>query len=195
VTSRERYGVDLLGPTRLNYHWQARAGAGYSAEHFRIDWAAQQATCPQGRTSISWTPAVDGRRNDVVKIKFSTSDCGRCAHRDRCVRSKKTYVRRTLTVRPRTQYEALQAARQRGQTPEFAALYARRAGIEGTISRGVRTCRLRRTRYIGQARTHLGHVLTAVGLNVLRLGEWFAGIRRAKTRCSPFSRLMAAAAT
>jgi transposase len=100
VTSRERYGVDLLGPTRRNDHWQARAGEGYSAEHFGIDWAAQQATCPQGRTSISWTPAVDGRRNDVVKITFSSTDCGRCAHRDRCVRSKKTYVRRTLTVRP-----------------------------------------------------------------------------------------------
>jgi hypothetical protein len=36
-------------------------------------------------------------------------------------------------------------------------------------------------------------VLSAVGLNVLRLGEWFAGIPRAKTRCSPFSRLMVAA--
>jgi len=35
-------------------------------------------------------------------------------------------------------------------------------------------------------------VLSAVGLNVLRLGEWLAGIPRAKTRYSPFSRLMAA---
>jgi transposase len=28
VDSRHDYGVDLLGPTRLDYHWQAREGAG-----------------------------------------------------------------------------------------------------------------------------------------------------------------------
>ena len=48
--------------------------------------------------------------------------------------------------------------------PAFQAGYARRAGIEGTISRGTRSTRLRRTRYIGLPRVHLGHILTAVGL-------------------------------
>ena len=38
---------------------------------------------------------------------------------------------------------------------------------------------------------HLGHVPTAVGLNILRLGEWFADLPRAKTRRSPFAALMA----
>ena len=61
VKSRDAYGVDLLGPTRLDYHWQARAGAGFNAQHFQIDWAQQQATCPVGKASISWTPAVDNR--------------------------------------------------------------------------------------------------------------------------------------
>ena len=73
----------------------------------------------------------------------------------------------------------------------FATAYATRAGIEGTLSRGVRTCRLRRTRYVGQAKTHLGHVLTAAGMNFLRLGEWFADRPRARTRRSPFTTLMA----
>jgi hypothetical protein len=50
------------------------------------------------------------------------------------------------------------------------AEYARRAGIEGTISRGLRSTRLRRTRYLGLQRVRLGHMLTAAGLNVLRLG-------------------------
>jgi hypothetical protein len=52
-------------------------------------------------------------------------------------------------------------------------------------------CRLRRTRYIGLRRVCLGHILTAVGLNVLRLGKWFLEIARAKTRITPFARLMA----
>jgi transposase len=191
VTSKAKYGVELLGPTRRDDHWQARERTGFAAEHFRIDWERREATCPEGRTSISWTPAVDHRKNEVIKIKFSSTDCRRCASRPRCCRSQKQYPRRTITARPQAEHAALHAARQREETPGFAAAYAARAGIEGTLSRGVRTCRLRRTRYVGRVRTHLGHVLTAVGLNFLRLGEWFADLPRAKTRRSPFATLMA----
>jgi transposase len=190
VQSRDDYGVDLLGPTRLDYHWQARAGAGFDAQHFQIDWDRQQATCPAGKTSISWTPAIDNRKNAVIKVKFSTKDCRRCDHVAQCIRSKKRYARRTLTIQPQPQYHALQTARQREATEAFQAEYARRAGIEGTISRETRSLRLRRTRYIGLRRVHLGHILAAVGLNVLRLGEWFLETARAKTRLTPFARLM-----
>jgi hypothetical protein len=125
-------------------------------------------------------------------VKFSSKDCRRCAQLAQCVRSKKRYPRRTLTIRPQPQYQALQAARHREATEAFQAEYARRAGIEGTISRGTRSTRLRRTRYMSLARVHLGHILTAVGLNVLRLGEWFLETAPAKTRITPFARLMAA---
>jgi DDE family transposase len=169
VKSRDDYDVDLLGPTRLDYHWQARAGAGFDAQHFQINWDQQHATCPAGKTSISWRPAVDNRGNAVVKVKFSSKDCRRCDHVAQCVRSTKRYPRRTLTIRPQPQYQALQVAQQREATDAFQAEYARCAGIEGAISREIRTARLRRTRYIGLACVHLGHILTAVGLNVLRL--------------------------
>ena len=46
VTSRERYGVDLVGPTRPDSPRQARADQGFAAQDFRIDWEAEQATCP-----------------------------------------------------------------------------------------------------------------------------------------------------
>ena len=59
VTSRQDHDVDLLGPTRLDYHWQARERNGFAAEHFRIDWARREATCPEGHTSASWTPSTD----------------------------------------------------------------------------------------------------------------------------------------
>ncbi len=190
VSSRLDYAVDLFGPTRPNVHWQARAGEGFDLQHFRVDWEKEQATCPEGRTSVSWTPAVDNRHTNVIKIKFSTRDCGGCPSRTRCVRSENPRPRRTITVRPQAPYEALQAARQREGTATFAATYAKRAGIEGTISREIRTCRLRRTRYIGLARTRLGHLLTAAALNFLRLGEWFMDVPRAKTRRSPFATLM-----
>jgi transposase len=78
VQSRDDYGVDLLGPTRLDDHWQAQAGAGFDAQHFRIDWDRQHATCPAGKTGISWPPAVDNRGHAVIKVKFSTKDCRPC---------------------------------------------------------------------------------------------------------------------
>jgi len=191
VASREEYGVDLVGPTRLDDHWQARERTGFALEHFQIDWERRQATCPEGHVSNSWTPAVDRRTNRVITITFSGRDCRRCPSRERCTRSQKPYPRRTSTIREQEEFAALLAARQRVRTGEYRATYAKRVGCEGTRSRGVRRCRLRRTRYIGQARTHLGHVLTAVGLNFVRLGEWLAGTPRAKARSSPFATRMA----
>jgi hypothetical protein len=38
---------------------------------------------------------------------------------------------------------------------EGRRLYAKRAGIEGTISQGVRSFGLRRSRYRGEAKAHL----------------------------------------
>ena len=46
---------------------------------------------------------------------------------------------------------------------------------------------------IGLKRVHLGHILAAVGLNVLRLGEWFLNTAPANTRLTPFARLLAEA--
>jgi hypothetical protein len=50
---------------------------------------------------------------------------------------------------------------------------------------------LRRARYIGFAKTHLQHVLTAASINLVRLSAWLAGEPLARTRQSTFVRLMA----
>ena len=36
VDSQAHYSVELLGPTRLDYHWQARQGAGFDALPSRL---------------------------------------------------------------------------------------------------------------------------------------------------------------
>jgi transposase len=194
IERQTRYSVDLLGPTRLDDHWQARAGAGVDARHFPLEWDRQRATCPAGKTSTGWTPALDNRGNPVIQVKFSGWDGRRCERMAHCIRSTERYPRRTLTSRPQPQYQALRAARQREETAAFQADDARRAGSEGTISRGIRSARLRRSRYIGLARVRLGHILTAVGLNVPRLSEWLVETAQAKTHLTPFTRLMAASA-
>ena len=53
------------------------------------------------------------------------------------------------------QYQALHAARMWGDTEEYQQLYAKCAGVEGTISQAARTIGLRRSRYRGLARTDL----------------------------------------
>ncbi len=194
VVSRRDYGVDLLGPTRPNWRWQARAEQGFGVQHFQIDWEKKQAICPEGHTSMEWRPKTDVRGNAAVCIRFSARDCGKCPSRDLCFPSEKQPARRSITVRPQEQYVALHAAREREKTEEYAQEYARRAGIEGTLSRGVRTCGLRHSRYIGQAKVHLGNLLTAAAINFLRVSEWLVGTPRAQTRISPFVRLMAAPA-
>jgi transposase len=194
ASSQEEYAVDLLGPVRPDVKWQARAGQGFDAQSFAIDWERQEAICPQGRTSISWTPAVASRQTPVIKIKFSTTDCGPCPCRSQCIRSQKRSPRRTITVRPKDAYLALQARRAQARTPEFKAEYARRAGIEGTISEGVRAHGMRRSRYVGLHRTHLAHVLTAAAINLVHVGAWLSDTPRAQTRHSRFTRLMLQAA-
>jgi transposase len=188
VDSRRDYGVDLIGPTRPDDQWQSQAGGGFAASDFKIDWDQQEATCPEGRTSISWSPAVDRGHNAVIKIKFSSKDCGACPAEARCTRAR----RRSITVRPRDQYEALQAARSRETSAEYRAEYNRRAGIEGTISQGVRAFGLRRSRYVGEAKVHLQHVATATAINVARISDWLEERPREVTRTSAFTRLMAA---
>jgi len=124
----------VIGPGHPDVKWQANTDDGIDVSQFRLDWDQKPPTCPQGHTSMSWTPALDHRKNEVIKIKFSTTDCGSCPLLTRCTRSEKKYKRRTITVRPQAQHEALQAARRRPQTPAFAKEYALREGIEATIS-------------------------------------------------------------
>ena len=93
-------------------------------------------------------------------MKFSTTDCQACPARSLCTQSSR-HIRRTVTIRPEVQYQALKQRREQEQTKEFTQVYAKRAGIEGTISQGVRTMGVRCSRYIGQEKTHLQHVATA----------------------------------
>lgn len=83
----------------------------------------------------------------------------------------------------------MQKAGERQRTEEFKTLYGERAGIEGTISQGVRSFGLRRARYIGLARTHLQHVATAAAINVVRAVNWVTGEKPEPTRISPFQAL------
>jgi transposase len=187
VQTQVRYGVDLVGPT-LKTHWY-QAETGYDLTHFSIDWEAQTVTCPQGRISSSWTPVQDAGKS-LIKVKFAQFDCKVCPARDFCTGT----TRRSLTLHPKEQMQALFAARKREDTDEFKDTYRHRAGIEGTHSQAVRTMGLRRSRYIGLPKTHLGHVAIAAAVNLIQLMSWLRGEAPEQTRTSAFKRVMEQAA-
>ena len=191
VTSQRR-GIDLVGPVPEDSHWQARAGQGFDTAQFVVDEEAKRVTCPRGETSVRWLDTSDADHQPVIRVRFDHHTCATCPSRPLCTRSKRHP--RQLLLRPQERRDALHAARERQKTDAFKERYALRAGIEGTISQGVRTCDLRRARYIGHARVHLQHVLTAVALNVVRLAHWFAGHPRIRTKPTPFVALFSAAA-
>ena len=60
-------------------------------------------------------------------------------------------------------------ARAEQQTPEWKKRYAIRAGCEATVAETVHAHGLRHCRYKGLAKTHVQHVLTALGTNIVRL--------------------------
>lgn len=70
---------------------------------------------------------------------------------------------------------------------------AKRAGIEGTVAQAVRTCEMRRARYIGSKKLRLQAFLTATALNILRACAWLAEGTHASTPVSRFARLLATA--
>jgi transposase len=191
VSSRERHGIDLSGPIAEDHRWQAKAGNGFDVGHFHVDWAAHSVTCPGGRTSVRWCETETARGRTMIHVEFAAADCTPCSVRAHCTRAKT--LPRSLTLQPRAEHEAIQAARQRQQTRAFADDYARRAGIEGTLSQGVRTFGLRTARYRGLAKTHLQHVATAAAINVQRVTDWLNGQPRATTRRSGLARLAPAA--
>jgi transposase len=191
VDSRAEYGVELLGPTRSIPRWHECAVAGFGVADFVIDWGEQRAVCPAGHASVAWVPRTDSRGAPSLSSRCSKADCGPCPCRADCTHASDSDPRRSLSIRPREQHEALQERRRLEATPEYARADARRAGVEATLSQGVRRCGLRRSRYLGQERTHLGHVLTGAALNFVRVAAWFAGTPRARTRRSAFVQLMA----
>jgi transposase len=108
-----------------------------------------------------------------VRIRFDTATCRACAVRSACTWAKE--APRQLTVRPQEQHVAMQAARQRHETAEFKAQYALRAGVESTLSQGVRRFDLRQSRDIGLTRTHLQQTLNATAMHMVRVIDWLKG--------------------
>ena len=191
VDSRHDHGITITGPVADDPSWQARSEEGLDKSQFVVDWDRQVVTCPAGKRSISWLPSTYPQKGTVFEARFARRDCTPCPLRSRCTRSKREP--RIIGLQAREHHEALQAARKQQDTAEFQESYAARAGIEATHGQAVRRCGLRRCRYVGLAKTHLQHLISAAAINLVRIANWVNGIPTAQTRCSWFAALQKAA--
>jgi transposase len=146
VDKSVRNGIELIGPLALDHSWQAEEGLGYDRDAFRIDWDSQRATCPQGKPSCSWTRR-EHAGGDGAAIRFHAKDCQPCPARAHCTKS--ALGGRQIVIGSRTLYEIQLQNRADRNDPDWKRRYNRRAGIEGTISQGVRGFELRHCRYAG----------------------------------------------
>lgn len=178
-----RHGTVLVGPLLAGA--PARARPGYARADFAVDYGTQTVTCPQGKTSASWTPCAP-KGQDKIIATFSRADCGPCPARQQC--TPRSSRRRQLTLLPRDLAAVLAANRAQGKTASFRADYARRAGIEGTVRQAV-AHGARRARYRGLAKTRLEHAFMAVALNLIRLDAYWAGRPLDRRRTTHLARL------
>ena len=151
VSSHARQ-IDLIGPAYKDNTWQAKADEGFDVANFRVDWDNKTVSCPEGRKSMRWSQTKTARGRKMIHVDFAPDDCAACPSRLLCTRAKD--LPRTLTLQPKEEHEAIQFARKRQKTEDFASLYSQRVGIEGTISQVVRDFGLRQARYRGLKRTH-----------------------------------------
>jgi transposase len=192
LRSADAHGIAVIGPALPDTSWQAATPEGFDHSAFTIDWEARSVTCPQGHRSRSWHEVTLQRgtfRYPFTTVKFDKATCRACAVRPQCTRA--ATKPRQLALRPRAEHEALLQARQRQTEPAFAALYAQRAGIEGTLAQGVNGYDARRARYRTLERVHLEHVALAAAISLQRLDDWWTQTPRAPTRVSRFAALAA----
>ena len=187
VHSSTEHGITLRGPARPNPNWQAKVVGAYTLADFTVDWEHQEVHCPQGKAATSWAERVDATGRAYIQVRFHRQDCRACGARAFCTQAPQ--APRTLTLHPQAEFEALQAARAWYRNAEGQKCYQRRAGVEGTLSQGIRAFGLRYARYRGLLKTHLQHVATAAAMNVDRIVAWLDERPRAKTRTSRFAAL------
>ena len=187
VASRDDHGITLRGPTRPSQGWQAHTEGAYTLHQFTVDWEQRQAHCPQGKVSTVWREYSDREGKPSTIVRFSLQDCGPCPARSLCFRT--TEAGRRLHLPSQERFEAVQAARAWYASEEGRQRYQCRAGVEGTLSQGVRAFGLRQTRYRGLEKTHLQHIAIAAAINIDRLVAWLDARPRATTRTSRFAAL------
>ena len=164
----QKWNIDLVGPVRVDRRAAERPG--FAKEDFHVDWQARTVTCPNGVSSPPWKPTL-GDGHPRLSVLFPRKACRECPDRARCTGNTEGRGRHIFLL-PQAQQEIQTRVRQQQDTDDWKRTYALRAGCEATVSETVHAHGLRNCRYRGLTKTHVQHVLTAAGANIIRLSTW-----------------------
>ncbi len=186
--SQQLHQIDIIGPVLPDTSWSAKEAGRFDHSHFLIDWEAKSVLCPAGQRSRDGGHIPDRHGKPSLRVRFPLPVCRACSLHTQGTQTPA----KVLILRPDEHASnALPQARKRQETPEFRAIYATRAGIEGTIAQSVRTCEIRRSRSLGLKKLNLQAFLTATSINLLRACHWLAEAKHSATPSSCFAKLVA----
>jgi transposase len=178
------HGITLTGPVRADP--RAQDHPGFTKADFIPDWQARTLTCPRGITSHPWKPTL-GDQHERLSVLFPKPACRACEDRLACTGNTDGRARH-VTLLPRRLQETQTRVRREQDTEQWQRRYAIRAGCEATVSETVHAHGLRHCRYRGLAKTHVQHVLTAAGANIIRLSQSSLPGSQPPARAMPVSR-------
>ena len=126
-------------------------------------------------------------------MSFSAVTCHACPVKELCTKREQNKGR-ILTLSPQPVHEARERRRAEQRATPFQQRYALRAGIEGSLSEGIRSHGLRQARYRGQPKTQLQAKAIAAAINLVRIRQMLQRTAlglppRPKRPLSPFARL------
>ncbi|MEU3620743.1 transposase [Streptomyces sp. NPDC006872] len=107
-----------------------------------------------------------------LSVLFPRKACRECDDRVKCT-GKVDGKGRHILLLPEPQQKIQSQVRKDQKIGNWQRHYAIRAGCEATASETVHAHGVRHCRYRGLAKTHVQHVLTAAGTNIVRLSECF----------------------
>ena len=193
LNSKKKHNIDIIGPLHGGHSWRNQSTGAYTKNMFAINWGHKTVVCPEGKESTYWKdPPRHSSIGSYIEAAFGTTDCKNCKAKPLCIKGK--MKRRTIRFLPQDLYEAQDSIRRKMKTNSGQLLYNLRAGVEGTLSQGVRAYGLRKSRYKGMPKTHLQELSIAAAMNLDRISAWLSGTPLERTRQSSFYRLRSLAA-
>ena len=174
-------------PSLLIPEGRAQAAHGFGTADFQIDWQAQTAHCPQGHQSVLWMARQDRNDHEVIHIKFAAKESLACPVRSQCTHAVKEP--RSIMIRAEPLTTCCNTPGNDSRLP--LSRNSMRSGpvLKARSRKRVRAFGLRRSRYVGEAKTRFQMCMTAVAINVVRIGAWIEEQPRGQTRRSRFAAL------
>ena len=144
----------------------------YGLRDFTISEKLDFITCPNGVKTKTYSEHIaDNVKDSYYMFKFDKKKCLGCPLREKCISKDKegefTMFYRRVQVPLR--YDAVIKDSERIKTPEFQEAKNKRFKVERRFATMVKNHGLRRTRYIGLARTKIHIIMANTACNIIRM--------------------------